>query len=231
MLAYKFRSASQLHFALDIILNNRLHCSDWRELNDPMEGQFAYSYRATDEQDHSEEVAEIISHKRRLLVCSLSRTFNCHLLWAHYASGFSGLAIELELPEWADNVRVVEYREVFGHVLFDRVVDPAQAAEEILSSKYNEWAYEQEVRILQPGKWYPLHNRVKRVIAGHRMDPAVFEALRIACKDRKVALTRTGIGNEGIDADYVPPLGATAQRKRKPEGKPHQRKQQAHLRK
>lgn len=227
MLAYKFRSASQLHFALDIILNNRLHCSDWRELNDPMEGQFAYSYRATDERDHSEEVAEIISHKRRLLVCSLSRTFNCHLLWAHYASGFSGLAVEVELPERAHNVRLVEYRGVFGHVLFDRVVDPAQAAEEILSSKYDEWAYEQEVRILQPGKWYPLHTPVKRVIGGHRMDPAVFEALRIICKDRKVVLTRTGIGDEGIDADYVPPLGATAQGERKGEGNRRQRKQQA----
>ena len=143
-----------MHFALDIILNNRLHCSDWRKLNDPMEGKFGYSYRTTDEQDHSNEVDEIINHKRELVICSLSKTFNSHLLWAHYASGFSGLAIEVELPDGAHNVRVVEYCGVFGHVSFDRVINPEQAAEEILSSKYQEWRYEQEVRILQRDEWY-----------------------------------------------------------------------------
>jgi hypothetical protein len=218
MLAYKFRSASQLHFALDIILNSRLHCSDWRELNDPMEGQFGYSYRTTDEQDHAEEVAEIISHKRDLLICSLSKTFDCHLLWAHYASGFAGLAIEVQLPDDGHNVRVVEYRGAFAHVIFDRVLNPELAAEQILASKYHEWAYEQEVRILQAGEWYPLQTPVKRVIAGHRMHPAVFEALRIICESRKVALNRTGIGDEGIDADYVPPLSATIRRRRKLRG-------------
>jgi hypothetical protein len=120
------------------------------------------------------------------------------------------LAIEVELPERANNVKVVEYRGVLGHVIFDRVINPEQAAEEILASKYNEWVYEQEVRILQREEWYALETPVKRVIAGHRMDPAVFEALRIICENRKIILTRTGIGDEGIDADYVPPLGAAA---------------------
>jgi hypothetical protein len=149
MLAYKFRSASELHFALDIILNNRLHCSDWRKLNDPMEGQFGYSYRTTDEQDHSKEVDEIISHKRDLVICSLSKTFDSHLLWAHYASGFSGLAIEVELPDRAHNVsgRRIAWR-IRPCVVPSRH-KPEQAAEEILSSKYKEWEYEREVRILQ----------------------------------------------------------------------------------
>jgi hypothetical protein len=31
MLAYKFRSPSQLNYALDIILEKRLHCSDWKQ--------------------------------------------------------------------------------------------------------------------------------------------------------------------------------------------------------
>jgi hypothetical protein len=210
MLAYKFRSANQLHFALDIIFNNRLRCSDWRQLNDPMEGMFAYSTRATDEQDHSDQVAEIIRHKKNLLVCSLAGTFDCHLLWAHYASGFEGLAVEIELPDDAPNVRVVEYRGVFAHVSFDGFLIPEQAAEQILSSKYKEWAYEKEVRILQSDEWYKLQIPVRRVIAGHRMHPAVFEALRIICERRNVVLNRTGIGDEGIDADRVPPLDETA---------------------
>jgi len=47
------------------------------------------------------------------------------------------------------------------------------------------------------------------------MDPAVFEALRIICAHKDITFTRTGIGDEGIDADYVPPLGPTAQRQQK----------------
>lgn len=203
MLAYKFRSASQLQYAFDIIINNRLHCSDWRQLNDPMEGMFGYSSRATDEQDHSDQVADIIRHKKNLLICSLSRTFDCHLLWAHYASGFEGMAIEVELPDNALNVRVVQYRGGFAHVSFGDVFNAERAAEEILSSKYKEWKYEKEVRILQPGKWYSLPTPVRRIIAGHRMHPAVLSALQIVCERKNITLRRTGIGDEGIDADSV----------------------------
>ena len=71
------------------------------------------------------------------------------------------------------------------------------------------------MRILQRNEWYPLSTPVKRVIAGHRMDPGVFDALRVICEHKEVTLTRTGIGDGAIDADYVPPLGASAQRQRK----------------
>ena len=213
LLAYKFRSADHFDYALDIIINNRLRCSDWRQLNDPMEGAFGYSYRTTDERDYSEQVAEIIRYKKRLLVCSLSSTFDCHLLWAHYASGFRGLAVEVELPAESRFVRVVNYRGVFAHASFDQPVNAEELAGQILSSKYNEWAYEKEVRILQTERWYQLSTPVKRVITGHRMDPAVFEALRIICEKRNITLNRTGIGDEGIDADYVPPLSRASRRR------------------
>lgn len=208
MKAYKFRSSSQLPFALDIIFNNRLYCSDWRDLNDPMEGMFVYSYRSTDEKDYRDQVGEIVRHKKRLKVCSLSKTFDCHLLWAYYASGFDGLAIEVELPDRSPVVREVTYRGVFGSFSFDRPVSPEQAAEQVLSSKYHEWKYEQEVRILQHDEWYRLEKPVSRVIAGHRMNPALFEALRIVCEQKGILLNRTGIGDEGIDADYVPTRNA-----------------------
>lgn len=192
MLAYKFRSASQLDFAFDIIINSRLRCSDWRQLNDPIEGVFAYSTHASDEQDHSAQVSEIIRRKQRLLICSLSRTFDCHLLWAHYASGFQGLAIEVNLPEKDPKIRVIKYRGVFAHLPSEKLFRAERAAEEILSSKYQEWNYEQEVRIIQSGEWYKLATPVKRVIAGHRMRPATLDALQIVCERRGITLHRTG---------------------------------------
>ena len=47
---------------------------------------------------------------------------------------------------------------------------------------------------------------MKRVIAGHRMKPAVMHALQIIWDKKNILLNRTGIGDEGIDADYVPAM-------------------------
>ena len=40
MLLYKYRTLSNPESALDILLNQRLHCSRYLELNDPFEGLF-----------------------------------------------------------------------------------------------------------------------------------------------------------------------------------------------
>jgi len=176
-----------------------------------MEGSFIYSHSSTDETDYRSIVQEIIERKQKIRICSLSKTFDCHLLWAHYASGFDGLAVEVELPEDDERVRDVAYRGVFGYLNMDTGLDPFRAAHEVLSSKYSEWEYEKEVRILNHGEFFQLAMPVKRVIAGHRMKPALFEALRIICESKGVGLYRTGIGDEGIDADLIySPKAATA---------------------
>lgn len=203
MRAFKFRPSSQIGFAFDIIFNQRLHCADWSRLNDPMEGMFAYSSSSTNGEDPKKIVEQVIREKQRLKICSLSRTFDCHLLWAHYASGFNGVAIEVELPENSPKVRTVVYRGVFAQFSLDQAAQPSITAQEILSSKYREWEYEREVRVLHNEEWFPLAQPVKRVIAGHRMQPALFEALRIVCKSENIAFCRTGIGDDGIDADVV----------------------------
>jgi len=208
MRAYKFRGSSQFDLALDVIFNQRLYCADWSRLNDPMEGAFVYSYSSTGGHDYKKEVEAIIREKQQLRICSLSKTFDCHLLWAHYASGFDGLAIEVELPDDSPEIRTVEYRGVFGFIEMSSRINTVRAAEEVLSSKYQEWSYEKEVRILQRGEWYALKKPVSRVIAGHRMKPALFEALRIICDAKRIPLCRTGIGDEGIDADRVEPVNA-----------------------
>lgn len=207
MIAYKFRAPTQVEFALDILFENRLHCADWSALNDPMEGVFSYRRRVTDGKDYSTFLAEIENEKKLLKVCALSKTFDCHLLWAHYAAGFSGMAIEVELPHNAPEVVEVQYRGVFAQVAIADEAVAAETARTILGSKYSEWAYEKEVRILHDSAWYKLSKPVRRVIAGHRMNPSLFEALRIICEKKGITINRTGIGDEGIDADFVPKLG------------------------
>ena len=207
MLAYKFRAPSQIEYTLDIFFNNRLFCADWTRLNDPMEGIFSYSHYTTDETDYSVLLDEIKVEKKRIKICSLSKTFDCHLLWAHYANGFSGMAIEVELPDKSSEVTEVTYRGVFAHIELHNQKIPSQTAQMILSSKYKEWEYEKEVRILSQDQWYKLQIPVRRIIVGHRMNPSLFEALRIVCEYKGIVLDRTGIGDEGIDADPVPKLG------------------------
>jgi len=207
MLAYKFRAPQQIEFTLDILFNNRLYCADWTSLNDPMEGIFAYSYSSTNERDFSGLLDDIKLHKKKIKVCSLSTTFDCHLLWAHYAAGFTGMAIEVELPDHDSKIKPVTYEGVFASVNIENETIPAETAKRILSSKYVEWKYEEEVRILNDSPWYELPTPVRRIIVGQRMNPSLFEALRIVCEHKGITINRVGIGDEGIDADHVPKLG------------------------
>lgn len=205
MRAYKFKGADQIPQAFDIIFNNRLFCADWSSLNDPMEGMFVYSYEEEDEKAAECSVAKIIREKKKIRVCSLSETFDRHLLWSHYASGFRGLAIEVELPDDSGAIRRVNYRGVFAGLNIGGRVNPLQAAEEVLGSKYSEWAYEREVRVLHRETYFPLLTPVRHVIAGHRMERALFDAFNFICHKKGIAFSRTGIGDEGIDADCVAP--------------------------
>jgi hypothetical protein len=202
MIAYKFRSSTLIPFALDIIFENRLYCSDWRGFNDIVEGTPVISCPRGRKRYFQAHADAVQKHMERLRVCSLSLTFDSHLLWAHYASSWDGLAVEVEIPEPSQNVHNVDYRG------FMCPLDPdhhsvEEDARRVLSTKHVEWRYEQEIRIITESQWFNLATPVRRVIVGSRMNPAMLEGLRIICEKKNVALRRTGIGDEGIDADSI----------------------------
>lgn len=198
-----------MDFVFDILFNKRLYCAEWHTLNDPVEGVFVYSHSGSDQEAAAIFMKEIEQSKKPLRVCSLSKTFDDHLLWAHYASGFSGVAIEFEIDATEDEVVDITYRGVFAAVNESNSADPSSVAKAVLSSKYNAWSYEQEVRILTTDCFYKLKNPIRKVIAGHRMAQPLYDALRIICEKLDIEVARTGIGDEGIDADYVPPYEAS----------------------
>jgi hypothetical protein len=204
MLAYKFRSIEQLHYVFDIILNNRLYCADWRKLNDPAEGMFRYSNNSNDKKDCLNKVMEIAEKKRKYRICSLLKTFDSHLLWAHYASGFQGFAIEVDLPCHDNNIKQVRYRGVFADVLIKNYIDPDKTARNILFSKYFKWKYEQEIRILQEGEWYELKpEQIKKIIVGSRIEKSVLEAFKIICKSKEIELYIIRIGDKRLHIDPI----------------------------
>jgi hypothetical protein len=203
MIAYKFRSAEPLEYVLDILNNNRLHCADWHKLNDPVEGLFTYSYNSNNNIDPSYIINKIYDEKQNYKVCSLSRTWNNYLLWAHYASGFTGFAVEVELPENDDNIKKVTYRGVFAHISMDNYQNPNISARKILFSKYHKWKYEQEIRILHTSEKYDLPKSVKKIIVGHRIHKSALEDVKLICKQKEIELCMIGIGDDGLSANKI----------------------------
>ena len=198
MLAYKFRSSSQIAFALDIVFKQRLRCSDWSTLNDPMEGRFLHSEHA-----ENSRLREITDGKKIYRICALSKTYASRLLWAHYASGFDGLAVEVELPMHhpGSQIHNVIYEDALPTVDVERNVSPLDAALYILTHKHSEWDYEKEIRIFQEKKeWYKLPKPVKCIIVGHRFNEALLEALRIVCARKRIILKHTRVEETGVVA-------------------------------
>ena len=202
MIAYKFRSSHQIEFIFDIIINQRLYCADWKRLNDPMEGMFTLYRKDLTEGTYTKSVMGakgVVNAKRKYKICSLSRSLDNFLLWSHYANGYNGVAIEVELPDddnW--NIRPVTPRELRYYLDLNAFHNEDEAARAVLFSKYKIWEYEQEIRILHESEWYEIPNKVKRVIVGHKTNPTLTTALKIVCRDYGISCEGMEIGKEGF---------------------------------
>ncbi len=90
MILYKYRSLANFEHVLDIILNQRLYCSTYPELNDPFEGIYRVTYFLLKDGDMAtkenyKNVEESVTGK--IKICSLSLvifplSFHCLLMKA-----------------------------------------------------------------------------------------------------------------------------------------------------
>jgi hypothetical protein len=189
---FKFRSEEKFGYALDIILNRRLYCADWRDMNDIMEG---WAVPCVDKVYNGEVAySKVAEAKGNLRVCSLSTTFKSHLLWAHYASGFKGMAIEVDVPGHLieDVICLSDISDGFPETTYPELI-----AKECLRRKHTDWEYECEVRIIQREE-YVNNVSVIRVIAGSRMDKALLKTLYKACHLQGIGLCGLGFVNNEI---------------------------------
>lgn len=178
MLLYKFRTLKNIEFALDIILNERLHCASYNQLNDPFEGLFhtvLYSYNYppnyplffnTNEVKGVREVNDLPIKLRHCKICSLSKNLNDVRLWSHYADGHKGIAIELDFCEIESDVHKVNYVEKLPE--FEDTNLNSLSPIELLTFKTKHWEYEEEYRIIDKKDYYPIKGRIKSIYAGHR---------------------------------------------------------------
>jgi len=162
---YKYRSLKNFKYFVDIILNNRLHAASYFDLNDPMEGHYLYSSGGLTK----ELIRKIKDKKDQLSICSLSRTKENALMWAHYADGHRGVVIGVEVDRERYDLCPVLY---VGPSFVQRteINTPIETAKRILSHKHDAWVYEEEERIFVTGNEKFAEVEVKELVLGRRMN-------------------------------------------------------------
>jgi hypothetical protein len=197
MLAYKFRAAENLHFVIDIIVHRRLYCAPTETLNDVREGDVRVGQDEGREVEILEYGMEVNKKVRELRVCALTKSFDNHLLWAHYAGGYGGIAFELDVPD--EDLGTVDYGNNFLCLSnYAGVASPETAARSVLLKKYKDWSYEQEVRLVTKEPFYALVRPIKRIILGSRASSALTATLQILCSHYQIELERMVVADWGI---------------------------------
>ena len=167
---YKYKSLENFKNFVDIILKNRLYAARYKDLNDPMEGQYYYKRG-----ELTKEVKDkLLQEKGEIRICSLSRVNNNELMWSHYANGQRGVSIGVEIDRTKYDVRPIQY----NGIAYIRDQDfTQQTALEILSHKLEVWNYESEERVFVYNKHF-IEVNVIEIITGRAMSTKDFGLIR-----------------------------------------------------
>jgi len=163
---YKYRSLDNFKFFVDIILRKRLYAAMYKDLNDPMEGQYYYS----DGELNKGIRSKLKEEKGGLRICSLSKVNNNELMWSHYTNGQRGVVIGVKVDNTAYNVKPIQYN---GLSFIKEQNYNNQTAIEILTHKLEVWNYEQEERVFVQDDFF-VDVQVIQLITGRVMSNSDF---------------------------------------------------------
>jgi hypothetical protein len=157
MILYKYKSlqGDGLLHALDMIVNSRMYLSVCDPMNDPDEGSWQV-FEHKEKIKHPDQAylntaktARQIIDRQRFTCFTKSATEP--LLWAHYAGGFSGIALGYELDEKKYDIRLVEYegRACVTLEQLQKIAEGINPPQDfgILKTKAKFWIYEEEYRL------------------------------------------------------------------------------------
>jgi hypothetical protein len=138
------------------IKNCYLWCSDFKSMNDPMEGFYEPTSLLQKKSDFRRLAKSVLMEKKSIGICCFSDTKENELMWTHYASNYSGICIAYRpnylaegLPDHVHLVRL-SYGDKPPMVNTKEALDIHSASVKILSQKKFNWAYEREWRVLGP---------------------------------------------------------------------------------
>jgi hypothetical protein len=222
MILYKYRSLANLEHVLDIILNQRLYCSTYPELNDPFEGLFVITTTITIDRflknkKHPLDIAqfppiEFKSTKEvkdlfdgttdKVKICSLSSDLNDVRLWSYYADGHKGIVFEIDFSG-LEKIYEVKYSEELPSI-------EQLNLHELLSRKTNHWKFESEYRIIEEskdlaeGKYFDIKSKIKAIYLGTRTTDSHRELVRKVVGDKfQIWTTRINHGKIIVERDKL----------------------------
>lgn len=201
MLLYKFKSAQDALYSLDIAIHERIFCAPYASLNDPFEGQFrtligdpSLGFPSLFTHGFGQQNSRVaysgldtIALEGPSRVCSLSADWRDVRMWALYADSFRGLAFEFDVsPDEPELHQVVYGAELpklnVGLLMPSDTIDA-------LTHKTEHWSYETEWRYISEREYIDLPGRLRKIYLGSRVAPAVRDAvLKVAPSHTKVHL-------------------------------------------
>jgi hypothetical protein len=151
MKLYKLKSleGKGLFHVLDMITRERVHLSTCDHMNDVNEGSWDFTGSPNKIYiDMAQKLRKIVDATR--FTCFLKK-INNPLMWAHYAGGFSGVALEYEIDPSIYDLRKIEYEGVpkISSAEIDSVIKGHKKPQDIgiLKQKAPCWIYENEWRL------------------------------------------------------------------------------------
>ena len=172
MRVYHFLSA---HHALDDLRNRRLKIARLGDIDDPFELAAATLPSPEDRrvfEAYKREMAE------KFGILCFSRNWRNPVLWSHYADRHTGMCLGFEVRDTLlMDIIYTETRPVLtdGNTLKPGDLSP-QVAERLLSTRFRDWSYEDEVRVflrleerdLSTGLYFRQFDRERQPNRGHR---------------------------------------------------------------
>lgn len=187
MLFYKLRPLSNLNYILDILVNERLYCATYDQLNDPFEGQF---FAITHPKNAKEgiiprEVEASINdfwnpNTPELRICSLTGASGLKdvRMWSFYAGNHNGVAIEIDTDELDGYPLDVTYRNNIPRLDPELLNNGSKNPAYLYASKTRDWEYENESRVILREPYFSVKGAIKRVLFGIRVTDDSLNLLR-----------------------------------------------------
>lgn len=193
MKLYKFKGGGDALHTLDIAINERLFCAEYKKLNDPFEGQFqsiinrnfllgnmplnmaplgGSPIRET-VYGEVDELDSMAGQNRR--ICSMTTAWSDVRMWALYGDSSRGVAFEFEVDENHPELYQVEYLKELPNIAIGMISNPS--AVEVLGRKTDHWDYEKEWRFISASEYVDLPGMLRRVLVGSRAPEALKAAL------------------------------------------------------
>ena len=156
------RCPQDVQWIIDL-LDGHMHLSDWSKMNDILEGV----YRIVGNGDEAGMQSVFQAKQGYGVACFCgsyrrngSDVLKKHLMWSHYASCHTGVAIEFEAPktegngwflakmQYGDGLKTKTAEELNRNLYDEDNNKRDELAKELLTYKLKEWKYEQEWRLL-----------------------------------------------------------------------------------